>query len=336
MNAAGSLAKDVGVKSACNALVIPRASFYRWCGRDKHSIKGNCRPMPPLALTCDERKEVLGTLHEERFIDQTPQEVYATLLDDGTYLCSVRTMYRILEENQEVRERRNQLRHPSYTKPEMLATASNQVWSWDITKLRGPVKWTYYYLYVILDIFSRYAVGWMVAHREKSALARKLIEQSCEKQGIQRNQLIIHSDRSPSMTSKPVALLLADLGVTKSHSRPYVSNDNPYSESQFKTMKYRPDFPERFGCIEDSRSFCQNFFGWYNTEHYHSGIGYLTPEDVHYRRAEQIIKEREKVLEAAFEKHPNRFKGKIPKPMALPNAVWINKPSPNESDSVIH
>ncbi|MBW2557806.1 MAG: DDE-type integrase/transposase/recombinase [Deltaproteobacteria bacterium] len=274
MNTAGSLAKDVGVKDACNALVIPRASFYRWRYRGEHPMKDNCRPAPPLALTYHERKDVLSTLREERFVDQAPQEVYAALLDGGSYLCSVRTMYRILEENQEVRERRNQLRHPSYTKPEILATAPNQVWSWDITKLRGPVKWTYYYLYVILDIFSRYVVGWMVAHREKSALAKKLIEQSCEKQGIQRDQLII------------------------------VSNDNPYSESQFKTMKYRPDFPERFGCIEDSRSFCLDFFHWYNTMHYHSGIGYLTPEDVHYGRAEQIIKEREKILKMAFEKHP--------------------------------
>jgi putative transposase len=336
MNTAGSLAKDVGVTSACDALVIPRASFYRWCGRDKHPKKDHDRPAPPLALTYDERKAVLNTLREERFVDQAPHEVYAALLDEGTYLCSVRTMYRILEEHQEIKERRNQLRHPHYTKPEILATAPNQIWSWDITKLRGPVTWTYYYLYVILDIFSRYVVGWMVAHREKSALARKLIEQSCEKQGIQRDQLIIHADRGPSMTSKPVALLLADLGVTKSHSRPYVSNDNPYSESQFKTMKYRPDFPERFGCIEDSRSFCQDFFGWYNTEHYHSGIGYLTPEDVHYRRSEQIIEKREKVLKMAFERHPNRFKGTVPKSMALPNAVWINKPLPNKSDSAIH
>jgi len=327
MNTAGSLAKDVGVKSSCDALAVPRASFYRWCDREKHSMKDNCRPVPPLALTYDERKDVLDTLREERFVDQAPQEVYAALLDDGTYLCSVRTMYRILEENQEVKERRNQLRHPRYTKPEILATAPNQVWSWDITKLRGPVKWTYYYLYVILDIFSRYVVGWMVAHREKSALAKKLIERSCEKQDIERNQLIIHSDRGPSMTSKPVALLLADLGVTKSHSRPYVS--------KFKTMKYRPDFPERFGCIEDSRSFCQDFFLWYNTMHYHSGIGYLTPEDVHYGRAEQIVKERGKVLKMAFERHPKRFKGKVPKPMALPKAVWINKPSSNEGDSVI-
>jgi len=336
MNTAGSLAQYVGVKNACDALTVPRASFYRWRERDKYSIQDHCCRVPPLALTDDERQDVLDILHDERFIDQAPQEVYTALLDDGTYLCSVRTMYRILEENQEVRERRNQLRHPGYTKPELLATAPNQVWSWDITKLRGPVKWTYYYLYVILDIFSRYVVGWMVASREKSALARKLIEQSCYKQAIQQDQLIVHSDRGPSMTSKPVALLLADLGITKSHSRPYVSNDNPYSESQFKTMKYRPDFPERFGCIEDSRSFCLNFFRWYNTGHYHSGIGYLTPEDVHYGRAEQIIKEREKVLKAAFEKHPNRFKGKVPNPMALPKAVWINKPSPNESDSVIH
>ena len=336
MNTAGSLAQDVGVKSACDALAVARSSFYRWRDRDNTPTYDHCRPVSPLALTDDERRDVLDILHDERFVDQAPREVYAALLDEGRYLCSVRTMYRILEENQEARERRNQLRHPSYKKPELLATAPNQVWSWDITKLKGPVKWTYYYLYVILDIFSRYVVGWMVATREKSALAKKLIEQSCEKQGIKQDQLIIHADRGSSMTSKPVALLLADLGVTKSHSRPYVSNDNPYSESQFKTMKYRPDFPGRFGCLEDSRSFCQIFFTWYNTEHYHSGIGYLAPEDVHYGRAQQIIKERETVLKAAFEKYPNRFKGKVPKPMALPKAVWINKPSPNESDSEIH
>ena len=336
MNTTGSLAQDVGVKSACDALALPRAGFYRWCNRDGTSTHAHCRPVSPLALTDHERRDVLDILHGERFVDQAPREVYAALLDDGRYLCSVRTMYRILGENREARERRNQLRHPFHKKPELLATAPNQVWSWDITKLKGPVKWTYYYLYVILDIFSRYVVGWMVATREQSALAKKLIEQSSEKQGIEQDQLIIHADRGPSMTSKPVALLLADLGVTKSHSRPCVSNDNPYSEAQFKTMKYRPDFPGRFGCLEDARSFCQVFFNWYNTEHYHSGIGYLTPEDVHYGRAQQIIKERETVLKAAFEKYQNRFKGKVPKPMALPKAVWINKPSPNESDSETH
>ena len=336
MNTAGSLSKEVGVRSACDAVGVARASFYRWRDKEKHSRKDQCRPVPPLALRNEERKEVLDILHEERFVDQAPREVYSALLDEGMYLCSVRTMYRILEDNQELRERRNQLTHPSYKKPEILATSPNQVWSWDITKLKGPVRWRYYYLYVILDIFSRYVIGWMVAHREQSSLARKLIEQSCEKQGIQQNQLIIHADRGASMTSKPVALLLADLGVTKTHSRPYTSNDNPYSESQFKTMKYRPEFPERFGAIEDARSFCQDFFPWYNTEHYHSGIGFLTPEDVHYGQAEEIIKEREKVLKIAFEKHPNRFKGKVPKPMALPEAVWINKPLPNKSDSAIH
>jgi putative transposase len=336
MSMTDSLAKDVGIKPACDALVVSRAGFYRWKNQDEDSEKEYVRPMPPLALSPYEHQKVLDTLHEERFVDKAPQEVYAALLDGSTYLCSVRTMYRVLEAHKEVKERRNQLRHPIYTKPELLAEGPNQVWSWDITKLKGPAKWTYYYLYVILDIFSRYVVGWMVASRELGTLAKKLIEQSCEKQGIQSSQLSIHSDRGPSMTSKPVAFLLADLGITKSLSRPYVSNDNPYSEAQFKTMKYRPDFPERFGCSEDSRSFCQNFFGWYNTEHYHSGIGFLTPEDVHYGRAEQIIKERQAVLNAAFAKHPERFKRKVPKQMALPEAAWINKPILENSDPLRH
>ena len=239
-------------------------------------------PIPSWTLSPEERQKVLDLLHTDRFVDQSPREVYATLLDEGTYLCSVRSMYRVLDEQGEVRERRDQLRHPVYQPPELLATGPNQVWSWDITKLKGPVKWTYYYLYVLLDIFSRYVVGWMVAHREQASLARKLIEETCEKQTIEPGQLLVHSDRGPSMSSKPVALLLADLGVTKSHSRPHVSNDNPYSESQFKTLKYRPEFPERFGSMEDARGFCQTFFPWYNTEHHHSGIGFLTPEQVHY------------------------------------------------------
>ena len=233
----------------------------------------------------EERSEVLDILHADRFIDKAPREIYATLLDEKSYLCSVRTMYRILEKEGELKERRKQVSRPQYTKPEILAKAPNEAWSWDITKLKGPVKWTYYYLYVILDIYSRYVVGWMVAHRELAALARKLIAETCAKQMIQPDQLLIHADRGSSMTSKPVALLMADLGVTKSHSRPSVSNDNPYSESQFKTMKYRPEFPERFGSIQDARAFCQTFFPWYNTEHYHSGLGLLTPEDVHYGRA---------------------------------------------------
>ena len=285
------------------------------------------RPRPPLALSSSERSKVLDLLHEDRFVDKAPREIYATLLDEEKYLCSIRTMYRILEKEGELKERRNQLSRPHYEKPELLATGPNQVWSWDITKLKGPVKWTYYYLYVIMDIFSRYVVGWMVAHRELAALARKLIEETMEKQSIQPGQLLIHADRGSSMTSKPVALLLADLGVTRSHSRPSVSNDNPYSESQFKTMKYRPEFPERFGSIEHARAFSQTFFPWYNTAHYHSGFGLLTPEDVHYGRAPRIIEARREVLLTAYKLHPERFKGKVPEPDPLPGAVWINKPS---------
>ena len=336
MMVAESLAQEVNVKQACAALSIPRCGFYRWKRRDEKRMNERKRPVSPRALSGEEKQSVLDILHADRFVDRAPQEVYAALLDEGTYLCSVRTMYRILDNHGEVKERRNQLRHPSYTKPELIAAAPNQLWSWDITKLKGPVKWTYFYLYVILDIFSRYVVGWMIAHRELASLAKRLIKQSCEKQGIHQDQLIIHSDRGPSMTSKSVALLLADLGITKSLSRPHVSNDNPYSESQFKTMKYRPEFPERFGCIENARFFCQEFFLWYNTEHYHSGIGFLTPENVHYGWADQIIKERQAVLNAAFIKHPERFKGKMPRPMALPQAVWINKPTLQKSDPAVH
>jgi putative transposase len=235
-------------------------------------------------------------------------------------------MYRILAEAEEVRERRNQCRHPVYAKPELLATAPNQVWSWDITKLKGPEKWTYFYLYVILDIFSRYVVGWMVAQRETAALAKRLIAESCQKQAIDPQQLTLHADRGPSMTSKTVAQLLADLDVTQSHSRPSVSNDNPYSEAQFKTLKYRPEFPERFGSIEHAHQHCHGFFHWYNTAHRHSGIAFLAPETVHYGLAEATLEARAQTLQAAFDAHPERFKGRLPQPQPLPKAVWINKP----------
>ncbi len=306
MNAVYALGNEVGIKKACTALDVSRAGFYRWIAPVTEKTS---RPAPPLALSASERSDVLDILHEDRFIDKAPQEVYTKLLDENKYICSIRTMYRILEKEGEVKERRNQLIRPHYTKPELLATAPNEVWSWDITKLKGPVKWTYYYLYVILDIFSRYVAGWMIAHRELAVLARKLIKETMEKQSIKPGQLLIHADRGSSMTSKPVAFLLADLGVTKSHSRPSVSNDNPYSESQFKTMKYRPEFPDRFGSVEDARAFCQTFFPWYNTEHYHSGLGLLTPEDVHYGREDDIINAREKVLVAAYEEHPEPVQG---------------------------
>ncbi len=278
---------------------------------------------------------MLEVLNSERFCDMAPAAVYATLLDEDVFLCSTRTMYRILADAGQVRERRDQLRHPSYAKPELLAISANQVWSWDITKLRGPVKWTYFYLYVILDIFSRYVVGWMVAMREAAELAKRLIRETCDKQGIEPGMLNLHADRGSSMKSKPVALLLTDLGVTKTHSRPYTSGDNPYSEAQFKTLKYRPEFPARFGSIEDARSFCQEFRGWYNTEHRHSGIGYMTPEAVHYGHAKQITELRQSTLLNAFAAHPERFVNTVPQPPVVPEAVWINKPEKVRGEEVM-
>jgi len=320
----------LGVAPTCAALGVALATYYR---RRCAKPKPPARPSPARTLPAAERAALLEVLHEPRFVDRAPAEVYARLLDEGRYLCSERTMYRILTANQEVRERRDQLRHPHYSAPQLLATNPNQVWSWDITKLLGPVKWTYFYLYVILDIFSRHVVGWMIAHRESAALAERLIRETCEKQKIESGQLTIHADRGSSMTSKPVALLLADLGITKTHSRPHVSDDNPYSESQFKTLKYRPTFPERFGSIEDARAFCQGFFPWYNREHRHSGIGLMTPEVVHYGKAELATTEREFVLAAAFCMHPERFVRGTPRAPRVPEAVWINKPKPSSSDS---
>jgi putative transposase len=338
MEAALSLSPEVGIKPACEALDIPRSRFYRaQARRNDPLVESKKRPSPPRALSSEERQDVLDILHSKRFMDKAPHQVYATLLDEGEYHCSIRTMYRILDEKQEVKERRDQLTHPVYQKPELLAMSPNQVWSWDITKLLGPAKWTYFYLYVILDIFSRYVVGWMVAPAESAALAEKLIKETCIKQQIGRDQLTIHADRGSSMKSKPVAFLLADMGITKTHSRPYTSDDNPYSESQFKTLKYRPDFPERFGCIEDSRSHCQDFFPWYNKEHRHSGIGLLTPEAMHYGLAKDVRKAREEVLRIAYEAHPERFVRKVPAPPVVPEAAWINKPQlASVSEPVLH
>ena len=338
MEAALTLSCDVGIKPACEALDISRSGFYRREAR-KNAPPADPKkcPIPPRALSSDERQGVLDILHCDRFADQAPHQVYATLLDEGEYRCSIRTMYRILDANTEVKERRNQLSHPVYQKPELLATAPNQVWSWDITKLLGPVKWSYFYLYVILDIFSRYVVGWMIAPAESAALAETLIRETCEKQNIEKGRLTIHADRGSSMRSKPVAFLLADLGVTKTHSRPHTSDDNPYSEAQFKTLKYRPNFPERFGCIEDARSFCQDFFPWYNQEHRHTGIGLLTPEALHYGLAEEVRAARAAVLQAAYEAHPERFVRKMPVPPVVPEAAWINKPKPaSVSEEALH
>jgi len=319
----------VGTRPACRALGVAHATIYR---RRTPLEPRPKRPRKPAtrALLPEERQAVLDVLHSERFLDQSPASVVATLLDEERYLASERTMYRILAGAGESRERRNQLVHPSYAKPELLAERPNELWSWDITKLLGPRKWTYYYLYVIMDIFSRYVVGWTIQYRESAQVAQQLIAQAIAQQGIVADQLTVHADRGSSMTSKPVAFLLADLGVTKTHSRPYTSTDNPYSEAQFRTLKYRPGFPDRFGSIEDARLFGDTFFLWYNHEHRHSGIGYMTPVAVHSGRAQQLRERRADVLAAAYEAHPERFVHGVPQPPKLPTAAWINKPRKEE------
>jgi putative transposase len=335
MNAVNLLTAELGVARACVAMSMDRCAVYRERARARRVVapppRVRARPRPPLAFSPAEQQRVLDTLNSARFADCSPSQTYATLLDEGIYLGSVRTMYRLLAGCHQVRERRNQLIHPSYAKPELLAVQANEVWSWDITKLRGPRKWTCFHLYVILDIFSRYVVGWMIAHRESAELASRLIAETVAKQSIAPGCLTLHADRGTSMRSKPVAALLVDLDVAKTHSRPHVSDDNPYSEAQFKTLKYRPDFPDRFGCIEDARAHCQAFFTWYNSVHRHSGIGFMTPQTVHYGGATELTRKRSITLEAAFLANPNRFKSVAPRPPELPVAAWINPPTNKET-----
>jgi putative transposase len=319
----------VGTRPACRALGVSHATIYR---RRRPPAPGprKPRPVPARALSEAEREAVLAELHSERFVDCSPAQVWATLLDEGRYLASERTMYRLLAANGELRERRDQLAHPPYQRPELLAERPNEVWSWDISKLKGPAKWTCFYLYAILDVFSRYCVGWTVQQRESAVVAEQLIAQAVEQQQVGRDQLTVHADRGSSMTSKPVAVLLADLGVTKTHSRPYTSTDNPYSEAQFRTLKYRPAFPQRFDSIEHARAFCREFFDWYNHQHRHSGIGLMTPATVHHGRADAVHAERARVLEAAYAASPERFVRRVPTPPPVPAAAWINKPDNEE------
>jgi putative transposase len=321
------LSKGQSLVAACEVLGVPRSSVYR-----ARQAVGQAplvpapRPTPARALSPAEKAEVRALLNSAAYQDQAPREVYADLLDQGMYLCSWRTMYRILHEHDEVRERRNQLRHPSYQRPELLATGPNQLWSWDITKLRGPVKWMYYYLYVMLDVFSRYVVGWLIAEREAAALAEELIAESCGKQGVEPGQLTIHADNGGPMQAKSVSQLLIDLDISKTHSRPHQSNDNPYSESHFKTLKYCPQYPGQFGSLTEARQWGQPFFTWYNNEPHHTGIALLTPADLHYGRAEQILKQRQTVMQEAYAAHPERFVNGAPVLPPLPTAVWINPP----------
>jgi putative transposase len=326
-DAIGELTPIVGVKAACAALGEPRARHYR-----RHR-KSPSPPTPerllapqPRALSEVERKELLAVLHTEEHVDEAPATVYAKLLDEGRYLGSVSTMYRVLRDHDEVRERRRQATHPAKKKPELVASQPNEVWSWDISKLLGPEKWTYYYLYVIIDIFSRYVPGWMLARAENATLAKALVAETLKKHGIGAGALTLHSDRGSPMTAKPFVFLMADLGVTSSYSRPHTSNDNPYSESQFRTMKYRPEFPRRFGSYEDAHAWSTRFFSWYNHDHRHSGIAFHTPADVHYGRAESLRRQRALVLGAAYAEHPERFVRKPPEPPRLPAVAWINEP----------
>jgi putative transposase len=335
------LAPEIGTARACAVVGVVRSTVYRrrrpQAPRPRKERKPSSR-----ALSTEERHAVIATLNSERFADKAPAQVHAVLLDEEQYLCSLRTMYRILAKHDQVRERRAQCRHPVYKKPELVATGPNQVWSWDITKLRGPTKGSHFSLYVILDVFSRCVVGWRVSRSESAAVAEHLVRESCRNHGIERGKLTLHADRGSPMTSKSFAILVADLGVAKTHSRPQVSNDNPFSEAQFKTLKYCPQYPERFGSLEHARQFCREFFDWYNNEHRHSGIGMLTPAAVHSGLGEAVLERRRVVLEAAYAKHPERFVRGTPKPGELPVAVWINKPeiavasgvAPNEDQDV--
>jgi putative transposase len=315
----------IGTRPACRALGASPATVYR----RRHPPQprpSRPRSTPERALSEVERQQVLDLLHCERFVDLSPQETWATLLDEGSYLCSTRTMYRILAAHHGgVRDRRNQLTHPNYAKPELLATRPNELWSWDISKLKAATRGSWYFLYVVLDVFSRYIVGWTVRHRETGELAKALIEQAIGQQPITPS--ILHADRGAPMRCKHVSELLDDLGVTKTHSRPYTSSDNPYSEANFKTLKYRPAFPARFDSIEHAREHCRAFVGWYNHAHRHSGIGLMTPAAVHHGQAPALHTARGHVLDAAYQRHPERFVRKPPTPPKLPTAAWINKPA---------
>jgi len=329
IEAAEALGEEVGVSEACRVLGVPRSSLYRARKSKKDSTP---RPTPERALSAEEQAEVRDVLNSERFCDSSPREAYATLLDEGVYYCHWRTMYRILEEHREVCERRRQRSHPKRVKPELRAREPNQVWSWDITQLRGPGK-QFYYLYTIIDIFSRYVPGWMMAKRELGELAEKLIAETCDKQEIERDQLILHSDRGSAMRSKTVNELLQELGVAKSHSRPYTPTDNPYSESQFKTMKYQPDYPDEFKGFTHAREWARAFFQWYNEQHHHTGLALMTPATVHYGRAESVQKQRQQVLDEAYAAHPERFVRGRPTLPQLPEEVWINQPNKEKDET---
>jgi len=316
----------LGTKAACAAVGRPRATHYRHQAPPRPKASAT-RPAPPNKLSDEEMGQILDVLRSPRFVDLSPAQVFHILLDEGRYLASVSTYYRLLRANGEVRERRRQATHPPRVRPELVARRPLVVWSWDITKLKGPRRGEYFDLYVVLDIFSRYVVAWCVAPSESGELARELIADAVARHQVPPGQLTVHADRGSSMTSNPVVELLAFLGIGRTHSRPHVSNDNPYSESQFKTLKYCPAFPERFGCIEDARAFCETFFTYYNHEHRHSGIGYHTPASLHYGTAAEVRAQRQVTLDGAYAANPARFRHRRPAPPKLPTVAWINEPT---------
>jgi transposase InsO family protein len=323
MTVADELSKTTGTKAACAALGVSRATLYR----HRRPATPNDRPTSPRALSDAEQKQVMDVLCSEPYVDASPAEVYAMLLEQGVYLCSVRSMYRVLHRHNACRERRSLVHHPAHKKPQLVATAPNQVWSWDITKVRGPGRGEYFHLYVILDIFSRKVTGWLLADCESALLAEHLIASTLDREGIESGQLVLHADRGSAMRSKTVADLLVELGVGKSHSRPRTSDDNAYSEAQFKTLKYSPSFPGRFDSIEEGRAFCRQFFAWYNHQHHHWGIALFTPEQVHSGQFEQVLLDRQAALDKAYEAHPERFVRGRPIAKRPPAEVYINRPT---------
>lgn len=326
MSVAVDLAHEVPERTLCVAAGISRSTLRRRRHGVPDRLVTTSARRSIRALNEAEQAEVLAVMHSDRFADRAPATIVATLLDEGTYLCSASTMYRLLRANDEVRERRRIARHPDYCKPELLATAPRQVFSWDITKLRGPNKGEWFSLLVMIDIFSRFVVGWMLVRRANAELAKHFIEQTLQREGIEPGQAVVHADRGAEMTAKPVCELLDNLGVVRSHSRPHVSDDNPFSESQFRTLKYHPEFPDRFGSFQHAHDHLDVFFPWYNQEHRHSGIAMLTPAMVHHGQADRVLTARHGVMQKAYLAKPERFIGGAPKPITLPSAVWINPP----------
>ena len=331
MMAAQELAGATGITAACRALAVPRATYYRRQLPVAEPKPRSPRPLNHRRISDEERVNIRAVLNSESFMDKAPEQVFAILCEQDKYLASVRTMYRVLAEAKQVRERRNRRRHPVHTMPRLVAKGPNEVWSWDITKLKGPVKGLWFMLYVVLDIFSRYVVGWLLAERENAKLAQHLLRETMCKQGIEPGQLTVHQDRGSPMRAKSTRQLLDDLGATQSYSRPRVSNDNPFSESHFGTLKQRPELPERLGSEQHGRQVIRELYRWYNHEHHHSGIVMLTPSQVHHGLADKVLAQRHAVRLAAFEAHPERFINGPPRLETLPEEVWINPPADDPS-----